>query len=142
MKIVVTGHGKFADGIKSTVELLMGPIEEIKYVNFTDKTNESELDNEFKAILAEGDKTVFFCDLFGGTPFKRAVVVSDNNSDTAVVAGCNIGSLIEVGMQLKSYSHSAADLARQLIGLSKAGTRPFVKKNLALQQDNDFSDGI
>lgn len=45
-------------------------------------------------------------------------------------------------MQLKSYSHSAADMAEQLIGLSKVGTRSFVKKNLALQQDDDFSDGI
>lgn len=142
MKIVVTGHGEFAAGIKSTVELLLGPIEEIKYVNFTAGTTESELDNKFKAILADGGKTVFFCDLFGGTPFKRAVVVSDGNSNAAVVAGCNIGALIEVGMQLKTYPGSAADMAAQLIELSKAGTRSFIKQDITLQPDDDFSDGI
>lgn len=71
MKIVVTGHGKFAEGIKSTVELLMGPIEEIKYVNFTEGKSESELDNEFKAILADGDKTVFFVTFLVGHPLNE-----------------------------------------------------------------------
>lgn len=142
MNIVVTGHGNFADGIKSTVKLLLGHIDEIEYVNFTENMAEQDLDKIFTAIIDQKKGTIFFCDLFGGTPFKRAAMISDKFNNTAVVAGCNIGSLIEVGMQLKNYSASAQTLAQHLIDLSKDGTRLFEKVNIKAEQNEDFTDGI
>ena len=75
MQIVVTGHGNFATGIASTVQLLAGNVSGVQYVDFTADMNEETLTNKLQETLTQDQGTVFFCDLLGGTPYKQAATL-------------------------------------------------------------------
>ncbi|WP_047998563.1 PTS sugar transporter subunit IIA [Lactiplantibacillus herbarum] len=140
MKIIVTGHGNYADGLQSTVKLLAGELANVAYINFTGAMDDTALRVEFEAAIEGSDQVVFMCDLIGGTPFKEAVKLSDQvDQDVAVTSGCNIGSLLEVGLQLADYQGTAAQLATRLVAISKTQTTVF--QHRAIVQD-DEEDGI
>ncbi|KRO27295.1 PTS sugar transporter subunit IIA [Lactiplantibacillus fabifermentans] len=140
MKIIVTGHGNFATGIQSTVKLLAGELQNVEFIDFTGDMNDVSLNGKLTTALADTDKAVFFCDLLGGTPFKEAVKISTTaDQDIAVITGCNVGSLLEVGFQLADYAGTATELATTLVTTSKAQTKVF--EHHAVIQDAD-EDGI
>lgn len=53
MLIIITGHGHFATGLQSTIELLAGLQAQLKYVDFTSEMSEAELHNELLKHTAE-----------------------------------------------------------------------------------------
>ena len=102
--LVVTGHGKYATSIKSTLEMLAGENDEVKYIDFTQEDNDITLKRKMQIIIDEniGLGILFVCDLLGGTPFKSAVELSIVNENIEVVAGCNVGSILETTFQLEN----------------------------------------
>ncbi|WP_125565838.1 PTS sugar transporter subunit IIA [Companilactobacillus insicii] len=142
MKIVVTGHGNFASGIHSTVKLLAGQLPGVSFIDFTGDMNEKSLSEEFTNEIKNDDSVVFFCDLLGGTPFKEAVKLSmSSDKDIQVTCGCNVGSLMEIGLQLSSFDGNATDLANKLVETSKSQTQLFVHKENKFEADAE-DDGI
>ncbi|MDV7757608.1 PTS sugar transporter subunit IIA [Liquorilactobacillus mali] len=141
MQIIVTGHGNFGTGIKSTVKLLAGSIPNVNYVDFSANMNEEDLADEFESLLKEEAKAIFFCDLIGGTPYKQAVYKKENY-DVAVIAGCNVGSLLEVGLQTNLSEASDVHLvAQNLVEAAKNGIQEFgVRKTQILDEADE--DGI
>lgn len=142
MLIIITGHGHFATGLQSTIELLAGLQAQLKYVDFTSEMSEAELHNELLKNTPQNEPVLFFCDLLGGTPFKQAVTITtETTADNAVVVGCNVGSLLEVSPSLSSYSGTAGDLADRLVELSQQHTSHFQLHNHTNNVDDD-QDGI
>lgn len=140
MKIVVTGHGKFASGLKSTVSLLAGKIPNIVYVDFLETMTDEDLAKRFKETLTHSPDAIFFCDLVGGTPYKQAALLSTEFPNIAVIAGCNIGSLLEVGLQndLTEWTDTQK-VSNLLIDASHDGIKKF-GENTYIQEIDD--DGI
>lgn len=141
MKIIVTGHGNFASGLESTVKLLAGTIPNTVFIDFTAEMSETDLATKFQQQL-DADKTLFFCDLVGGTPYKEAVKLSFAHADqAAVVAGCNIGSLLELGLNQAALDKmTLKEVAAQFVQVSQAGTQVF-KHRQVVEPETD-ADGI
>lgn len=140
-KIIVTGHGHFATGLQSTMELLAGKNEDVIFIDFTENDSDVTLKDKFNKALAEhtDDEFLFFCDLIGGTPYKVGATLAFERDSIEVVAGCNIGSLIEVLFTKESYT--IADLAKQVITASHQATGLFERKIPATQETEEM-DGI
>lgn len=142
MDIIVTGHGQFASGIESTVKLLAGNIDRIHYIDFTEKMSDRTLSAEFSKLISVDKDYVFFCDLVGGTPYKEAVKISTLHQETiGVVAGCNIASLIEVGLSLSDKKEDIKQFTDSLIALSLKGTQTFRFKQSS-HEKKEGEDGI
>lgn len=96
--IIVAGHGNFADGIKSVIKLVVGKEDGIAYVNFTEEKSTADLEADLKAAMKEleCDDYLFFTDLAGGSPFKKAVEISLAEKNAEVIAGTNIPMLMEI----------------------------------------------
>ncbi|MBU7555169.1 multidrug transporter [Pediococcus ethanolidurans] len=141
MQIIVTGHGNFASGIESTIKLLAKSIANVHYVDFTGEMDETSLAKEYQSLLSSDEKTLFFCDLVGGTPYKQAVVASSGHEEQiAVVAGCNVGSLLELGLNSSVLDDkSIADVAKLFVETSKKNTKTFTHQ---VQQEQIPDDGI
>lgn len=140
MQIIVSGHGHFASGLESTVKLLAGQLKQVSYIDFTREMDEDALRQAFKKQLDQDPQAVFFCDLFGGTPFKQAVLLSSDYADTAVIAGGNIAALMEVALPgLNTYAN-AQELADKLLATSQAGLKKFKRHHVRPQ--NAAEDGI
>lgn len=142
MQIIVTGHGEFASGFASTVKMLAGQITGVSYLDFTEQMTEEELGAKFQNKLEEDPQAVFFCDLLGGTPYKQAVLLTKKYPKIAVIAGGNIGALLEVGLQGNlTAATDAHQVAQQLLSATKNATNEFkVKKRPHLEPED--SDGI
>lgn len=127
-KIIVTGHGNFATGLQSTIELLAGKNNDLHFVNFVEGDSDLVLKGKFEKIIEENANTeiLFFCDLLGGTPYKTAATLAYENHSLEVVAGCNVGSLLELLFIKENFSHK--ELARELISASLNATGFFERE--------------
>lgn len=143
MQIIVTGHGNFATGIKSTVKLLAGSIKNVHYLDFTGKMSEEDLAGFFKKTADRDPHTLFFCDLLGGTPFKQAVEYKAHHpqQDVQVICGCNVGSLLEIALPGFANYKTTDDLAQAIMKSAKAGIQEFGTQQMQNQPASD-EDGI
>lgn len=100
--IIVTGHGNFATGISSGLELLFGIPECFIPVDFTALCTPEVLKNKLEDAIQNLKEcaTIFvFCDLVGGTPFNIASEIklnSDRNME--VIGGTNFPMALEALM--------------------------------------------
>ncbi|GAA0860940.1 PTS sugar transporter subunit IIA [Paraclostridium tenue] len=99
--IIITGHGNFASGLKSSLDLIVGNYDFIKVVDFTENKNPEELKNDIKSIIdkCSNNELYIFTDLAGGTPFKVSSELALNNN-IKVFCGTNLPMLIEAGMMV------------------------------------------
>ncbi|MEE6658365.1 PTS sugar transporter subunit IIA [Pediococcus acidilactici] len=138
MRLIVTGHGNYATGIESTVKLLSGGLDKVSFIDFTGDMNEDSLSKKFSEEIKNDNQIVFVCDLLGGTPFKEAVKLSmSSDKEISVTCGCNVGSIMEVGLQLSNFKGSSKELADKLVSISQNQTKVFEHKTVDADSDED-----
>lgn len=139
--LVITGHGRYATMVRGSIEFLAGGNEGIEYIDFTEDDNDVTLKEKMKKTMDrhKEDTALFICDILGGTPFKCAAELSIENENIEVIAGCNVGSIIEAIFQKDNMSIS--ELADFVVNSSKNSTGRFIK-NLTSNNSNDEEDTI
>lgn len=138
--LVVSGHGEYATSIRSTLEFLAGKNDEIKYIDFTQDDTDITLKAKMQKVLDENKDSgiLFVCDILGGTPFKCAVELSILKNNIEVVAGCNIGSMLETSFNLGSIDVS--ELADLIVESSIKSTIRFKLNALPNNKEDVESD--
>mgnify|MGYP001455812073 CR=1 FL=1 len=138
--LIVTGHGRYATAIKSTLEILAGRNDDIKYIDFTEEDTDITLKEKMKLEIDvnKGYGILFVCDLLGGTPFKSAVELSISNENIEVVAGCNVGAILEISLQLDSMP--VDELADFIVDTSNKSTIRFRENALNIVSDDLDND--
>ena len=117
--LIVTGHGHFATGLTTSLNLIAGDAKDYVAVDFeaTDSTD----------------------DLAGGTPFKTAVEIGFPKGNVEVVAGTNLGMLVEINLT-RTFSEDVHALAESACNVGKDQVMRYVFQHI--EQNDDFSDGI
>ncbi|HEL0023400.1 PTS sugar transporter subunit IIA [Streptococcus equi subsp. zooepidemicus] len=97
ISIIVIGHGHFASGIVSSLELIAGKQEGITAIDFTAEMTADDVHERLSAVLQPKAQALVLCDLLGGTPFKVAATLMEELSDTTldVLSGLNLAMLME-----------------------------------------------
>ncbi len=139
--LIITGHGNFATGVDTSVQVIAGKQENYELVDFPiDATLEDLKSNLTAALdkLAGLDGILVLADLVGGSPFKTAVEVSAGRENVAVVGGVSLAAILEMSM-MRSFSEDVFALADSSVECVKNNVLKyeFVKK----QEIND-EDGI
>ncbi|WML33840.1 PTS galactosamine/N-acetylgalactosamine transporter subunit IIA [Clostridium sp. OS1-26] len=105
--IVVSGHGNFASGIMSSLELIAGKQENVIGVDFTIKDNieslQSKLENAAKE-LSGCEGILFLTDIAGGSPFRTCALLCQELKNSRVVAGTNVGMILEISLSREGIS--------------------------------------
>lgn len=99
--IIVTGHGNFATGLISSLELIAGAQENLIGVDFIEEDTTESLEKMIEdAINKLGNEVLVLSDLAGASPFRAAVELSQKNEDKniKIIAGTNLGMLLEVSL--------------------------------------------
>lgn len=138
--IIITGHGRYAEGIKSFLKEVAGDIQNTEFVDFHSDISVDTLKETFKRIAEEnkGSGLLFIADIIGGTPFNKAVEISAGNPNISVVAGCNPGSILEACLikdevDLEELSSSAVENTKSNV----------IKFELGIPENKeDCEDGI
>ena len=96
-KFLIATHGNFAQGIKSSLDIIAGPQENIFLVQaYLDdiQSIETELDNLLKD-KGENEEWIVFSDLLGGS-ITNQLVRHIPGGDVYIIAGFNLPLLLEV----------------------------------------------
>ncbi len=99
LKLFISSHGHFASGIKSSVEILMGPNDRITvfdaYIN-QDSVNE-HLDAFFRTVGLQ-DEVIMLSDLYGGS-VNSVMYTYLTRPNTRLVAGVNLALVLELAVK-------------------------------------------
>lgn len=125
--IVISGHGNFATGVGSSVELIAGKNPGVEYVDFTEEDTDITLQKKVTDLLkkSEGSQVLFICDIVGGTPFKVCASLANSSDNMEAAAGCNVGAIVEA--VLLKDTMSALELANFVVSSTKQSVAKFEK---------------
>lgn len=139
--IVVTGHGRFAEGLTSAVELIAGKQPSYESVLFLEEKGPEALSEDLKVAINNvntGDGVLVFTDLKGGTPFKEAVMIATQHENVEVLTGTNLSMLLEASL-MRLGEPLLHDFA---LSLSETGASQVDLFDIAdLQRDDEVEDG-
>ena len=108
--LVITGHGHYASGVKSALELIIGPKDNVLVFFFFFEESEEQFSLKFKD-LDKNNNYLFACDLMGGTPYK---VVSRLDLNKEILIGTNLGGLLDTALKIDKLSlNELADNLKQ-----------------------------
>ncbi|MBQ1522547.1 MAG: PTS sugar transporter subunit IIA [Erysipelotrichaceae bacterium] len=113
LKLFISSHGHFASGIKSSVEILMGPNDRITvfdaYIN-QDSVNE-HLDAFYKTVGPQ-DQVIMLSDLYGGS-VNSVMYTYLTRPNTRLVAGVNLALVLELAVKEEISDEDLAALVEQ-----------------------------
>lgn len=141
--IILTGHGQFAKGLTTSVELIAGPQQHYIPVNFEHEVDQLQEDlTKAMESLSDCSGIIVFSDLAGGSPYKTAAMLSTQYPNVELIAGTNLPMLCEIVLA-RTIVDDAASLAEMAVNTGKDQISRFDMASLLADDDEeDLSDGI
>ena len=132
MKFIIATHGDFGKGILSSLNMLLGPQENIEAYGLYPEQEAARLGEQLaQAIDAEpAGSVVFFTDLYFGSPFNQVVELA-RTRDIYHVTGVNLPVLIEA--TVARNSGATPDAICDIAIKAAEGSVMDVRKMLATQ---------
>lgn len=137
--LIVTGHGHFASGLTSSLKLIAGEPKNYAAVDFegTDSTEDlAKKLTDAMDSLKECEEIIVLSDLAGGSPFKTAVEIGYPRQNVEVIAGTNLGMLVEINLT-RTFAESVKDLAESAVNVGKEQVMRFVYKPVEQVEPTD-----
>lgn len=95
---VLVTHGRFGEELKSSAEMIMGPLEDTYCISLMEGMDPLELKNKLSELLKDAPaNTIIMTDLFGGTPSNTAAMFAFEK-EYSIICGLNLPMLIEAEM--------------------------------------------
>lgn len=125
--ILVTTHGKLAEGLLHSANMLIGEQEGVEFVSFYEEMGMEDLQEIYQQKLkhtSAQEPCLIFCDIMGGTPFNIVSRFSFQNENIAVIYGVNLPILVEAllgreGKDFKEYIEELRESCKESIGVSE-----------------------
>lgn len=139
--LIITGHGNFATGLTSSVNLIGGEQKNYVAVDFLAEYSTDDLDRELRKAmdsLSECDGIIVFSDLPGGSPFKTAVICGQDYKNVHVIAGTNLPMLCEISMA-RAFVEDIDTLVEMALN---TGKDQIVKFEMKKPVQEEVTDGI
>lgn len=136
---VLTGHGRFSNGLKSAIDMVAGEQPAFTIVPFDGAEAGAYAGNLREAVVAmrnDCDGVIVFVDLLGGTPFNQAMLLTKDIDNVQVVAGTNLPMLIELIMT-RNDSSTVDELVEKAIQVGRDGVVHMELGGAAADDDED-----
>ena len=130
-------HGSFSRELINSAELIYGKLENVNYITFLPGEGQKDLIDKYNTIINKLDKNsevLFLVDLFGGSPFNTASMLSIDNVNMDVVTGVNLPMLLEV------YSNIDNSSLEELVSIAVNSAQKSIcslKKSIDLNREDD-----
>lgn len=99
MKLILATHGKFAQELLGSANMIYGQIDDLDVVTFLPGENTETLKAKYRQLIAgyqPDEEVLFLVDLFGGSPYNAAFEVAACEERMDVITGLSLPLLIEV----------------------------------------------
>lgn len=136
--LIVTGHGHFATGLTSSLNLIAGEQQDYIAVDFDGEGTEKITKDLQNALdkLKNCEGIIVFSDLLGGCPFKTAVTLSQGMNNVKVIAGTNLSMLCEIALS-RTMVNDLNALVSSALSVGKDGVQVFE----TVKVNNDPKEG-
>jgi mannose/fructose-specific phosphotransferase system component IIA len=137
-KFLIATHGAFANGVKSSLEIIIGETENLFLIGAYLDQNIS-VEDELKPILdslSDDDELIIFTDLLGGS-VNNIMLREALRENVHILSGFNLPLLIEV--ILSDIDTPVAEVIESAIENAKAQLA-YVNKLIEEQQNNPDND--
>ena len=113
LKLFISSHGHFASGMKSSVEILMGPNPRITVFDayVTQESVQENLDRFYETVEPE-DQVLLLSDLYGGS-VNQVMYTYLTRPNTRLVAGVNLALVLELAVKEEISDDELKELVEQ-----------------------------
>ena len=144
MKIVLVGHGHFATGIYSSLQLIAGDQENVEAIDFVEGMSADELKQKILLAISNEEKVIILSDLLGGTPFKvsSTIMVENPTKTMNVLSGLNLAMLMEA--VFARMAHGFDEVADKAVAAAQSGVvngKELFSTDVEAEEE-DFESGI
>lgn len=127
--IAVITHGKFAEGIKDSLRMIVGEQENFESLGLKEGQGLEEFKGEVKKVITkvnDGSGVLIFVDMFGATPFNSVSMIrnelKNDGVDALMITGVNLPVLLEAstlrsGANLEGLANQLTNSCRESIEL-------------------------
>ncbi len=126
-RIIVLGHGGYAEGVRQNIEMIAGSTEGMYFIDLTKEDDLASFQNKVNIQIPEhpGAEVLFACDLLGASPFRVAAeLCAGHSGQYYTVAGLNTMAFLELSMSADSEL-SVRELADRAVETTKAAVAKF-----------------
>lgn len=140
--IIISGHGNFATGLRSSLNLIAGNPANVEYIDFVESDSTETLKAKYMnslKTLNNCDSILALADLTGGSPFKTLVELkTEIEKPLEVIGGTNLAMILEISMA-KDFIDDLSVLTGTAL---EAGKNGIVKFELVYHEEVECEDGI
>ncbi len=140
--IIISGHGNFATGLRSSLNLIAGNPANVEYVDFVETDSTETLKEKYMSSLnnlSNCNSVLALTDLTGGSPFKTLVELkAEVTTPLEVIGGTNLAMILEISMA-KDFIDDLSALAGTALEVGKNG---IIKFELIEHEEEECEDGI
>lgn len=141
--MIVVGHGKFASGLKSNINMITGNTKLLYTIDFEEQDNPETISNKLNCAIKELDNCsgiIIFTDLLNGTPFNESLKYALCNKKIKIVYGVNSSILLTAVMSAES-SDDLTKFVMELVNVGKAQIGYFdenISQNISIHATDDL----
>jgi PTS system mannose-specific IIA component len=101
VKLMIVTHGPMADAMKESAAMFFGDVNDIETIGLFPNDSLEELQNKINNAIKridDGDGSLIFVDIFGGSPFNAAALTLSELKESyklQCIAGVNMPLLME-----------------------------------------------
>ena len=134
IKIFISSHGHFASGLKSSLEILMGPNDRVTVFDayVTQESVQEHLDAFYETVGPE-DTVLLLSDLYGGS-VNSVMYTYLTKPNTKLVAGVNLALVLDLAVREEISDEELADL----VEMSRSMLRVVELEQTEEESNDDF----
>lgn len=118
MHLILAAHGKLAQEVVHSANMVFGHLDDLDVVTFLPGENAETLKEKYQEILgkcSEEEQILFLVDLFGGSPYNAAFETMMGQDRMDVITGLSLPMLIDVaGIRMMNEEIRAAEVYGEL----------------------------
>lgn len=138
--IILISHGLLASGMKSSVEMILGPQKILHVVSMDEGSDNIKFRNDLEEKVSKlSGSILIIADLLGGTPSNVAFKLYSETDRIEIMAGMNLSLIIEA---LVSNPLSISDLINNsrmgIVDIKKINSTPTKKSQKNIVTDDSF----
>lgn len=97
-QLVFVGHGTYATSIKTSIEMIVGEVNHIHFIDFEISDTQDLLTQKLTTTLdsLKDENVLIVTDIVGGAPFQIAAMMVMDKPHINVIGGANLSGILEV----------------------------------------------
>lgn len=127
--IIVGTHGKLAEELLASVDMIFGEVQNTAAVMFLPGEGPADITAKYESALEKLDTSggaLFLIDIFGGTPYNAACRIVINNEKYGIVTGASLPMLVDMAnAQMMDEGTDIRTLMEKAAGVGQKGIRLF-----------------